>query len=347
LLATSRVNTYRYFNQEMKMKNRPLSLKLLLSAAIFLPLAQNAYADCAITGATGSGGEIVVCTGVDTDGYTGTGNGDDVSVTAGATVSVTAVNTDAINTANGADVVTVTGGSISSASGDGIEGGPNVDTITINSGSITADDRGIDSGGDADTIIINGGSISGDDGIVGNSGADSITMKEGSVTGVSRGIDGGGDNDTIRIEGGSISGGIRAITGGSGNDRIILAGDSDIFLTVGGDPLRAPINADGGSIDGDEDILSFEMCVPAAELADLQAALRAADPDDGTIVINEKTYTWVKFETIEDDNLTACSGPGPGGATAVPTMSIYGLMLTTLGLLLVATRRLRKSGKRD
>ena len=45
--------------------------------------------------------------------------------------------------------------------------------------------------------------------------------------------------------------------------------------------------------------------------------------------------------------ITAAPGPGPGGATAVPTMSIYGLMLTTLGLLLVATRRLRQSGKRD
>ena len=34
-------------------------------------------------------------------------------------------------------------------------------------------------------------------------------------------------------------------------------------------------------------------------------------------------------------------------ATAVPTMSAYGVVLTMLGLLLVATRRLRVSAKRD
>lgn len=47
-----------------------------------------------------------------------------------------------------------------------------------------------------------------------------------------------------------------------------------------------------------------------------------------------------------------CTGVGEGQAgqpeqaEQIPTMSIYGLMLTTLGLLLVATRRLRKSAGR-
>ena len=40
-------------------------------------------------------------------------------------------------------------------------------------------------------------------------------------------------------------------------------------------------------------------------------------------------------------------GPGGGVPTSVPTMSAYGLALTVLGLLLVATRRLRISSRRD
>lgn len=39
-------------------------------------------------------------------------------------------------------------------------------------------------------------------------------------------------------------------------------------------------------------------------------------------------------------------GPAPA-ANAIPTMSAYGLILTSLGLLLVATRRLRVSAKKD
>lgn len=50
------------------------------------------------------------------------------------------------------------------------------------------------------------------------------------------------------------------------------------------------------------------------------------------------------------DNLTFSSNggtPPPSTSTPVPTMSIYALALTTLGLLLVATRRLRPSFKRS
>jgi hypothetical protein len=37
----------------------------------------------------------------------------------------------------------------------------------------------------------------------------------------------------------------------------------------------------------------------------------------------------------------------PRAATTVPTMSLYGLMLTTLGLLLLGSRHLRRVRKRD
>ena len=51
---------------------------------------------------------------------------------------------------------------------------------------------------------------------------------------------------------------------------------------------------------------------------------------------------------LDDITWSASGGPGVdgGGATAIPTMSFYGLMLTAFSLLLVATRRLTKSAKR-
>jgi hypothetical protein len=45
--------------------------------------------------------------------------------------------------------------------------------------------------------------------------------------------------------------------------------------------------------------------------------------------------------------LTAPIVPPPAPATAVPTMSAYGLVLTMLGLLFVAARHFRASAKRD
>ncbi|MFT5710201.1 MAG: hypothetical protein ACI8QT_000893 [Halioglobus sp.] len=44
--------------------------------------------------------------------------------------------------------------------------------------------------------------------------------------------------------------------------------------------------------------------------------------------------------------LAFTDGAGGGSSTPVPTMTIYGLVLTMLGLLLVASRRLRASAKR-
>lgn len=250
------------------MKNRSLSLKLFLSTAIFLPLAQNAYADCAVTGALGSIGQIVECSGADTDGYLGTVRPDDVSVLADATVSV--------------DI------------GDAIDTSSSDDTITVNGGSIYAPDRGIDGGGGPDTITINDGSVSGSAGIVGNTGDDRITINGGSVTAISTGIDGGSGDDTITINGGIISGDGRAVRGGSDNDTVILAGDATI---------TGLIQADGTALVGTADILRFAMTVPADDLAALQAALLAAVPAGGSIVINSYTYSWENFETIED-NLT-------------------------------------------
>lgn len=63
--------------------------------------------------------------------------------------------------------------------------------------------------------------------------------------------------------------------------------------------------------------------------------------DSGDPVLNTLVYD------VADDVADCANLPFVGSETAaIPTMSIYGLMLTTLGLLLVAIRRLRPSAKR-
>jgi Thrombospondin type 3 repeat len=259
------------------MKSRSLSLKLFLSTTIFLALAQNVYADCAVTGALGSSGQVVECSGTDTDGYSGTVYPDDVSVLADATISVDIE--DAIDTNSAAD------------------------TITVNGGSISAPARAIDGGSGPDVITINAGSVSGSAGIVGNSGNDSITINGGSVTATSTAIDGGNSDDTITINGGTISGDGRALRGGGGNDTVILAGDSTITGLIQADSVVEDA--------GTNDILRFAMAVPAADLAALQATLAAATHAGGSITINGYTYSWANFEVVED-NLTVVSADTDG-----------------------------------
>jgi len=279
-LAKASVDNFGRINKGTCMKSRSLSLKLFLSTAIFLALAQNAYADCAVTGALGQNGQVVKCSGADTDGYLGTVYPDDVSVLADATVSVD--------------------------SGDAIDTSSAEDTITVNGGSIYAPDRGIDGGGGHDNITINDGSVSGSTGIVGNTGNDRITINGGSVTATSTAIDGLADNDTITINGGIISGNGRAVRGGGGNDTVILAGDSQI---------TGLIQADGTPSEGTADILRFAMAVPADDLAALQKYLLNAVHAGGSITINGYTYSWENFETIED-NLTVESADADGDGWA-------------------------------
>ena len=48
----------------------------------------------------------------------------------------------------------------------------------------------------------------------------------------------------------------------------------------------------------DNDTLTFAQEVPPEELAEITAAILAADPAGDTITINGKTYTWVNFEGL-------------------------------------------------
>jgi hypothetical protein len=63
--------------------------------------------------------------------------------------------------------------------------------------------------------------------------------------------------------------------------------------------------------------------------------------------ITNANITSVSVTCVSDPGPPPPPGAPPGGATQIPTLSAYGLVLTALGLLLVAARRLRKSAKRD
>lgn len=64
---------------------------------------------------------------------------------------------------------------------------------------------------------------------------------------------------------------------------------------------------------------------------------------------DQSVLAWA-YESAPDVAIAAgatdAPAPAPGAAAPIPTMSSYGLVLTMLGLLLVASRRLRTSGRR-
>jgi len=67
---------------------------------------------------------------------------------------------------------------------------------------------------------------------------------------------------------------------------------------------------------------------------------------DGSVAAGELSGSWSGLGLAGTWTASPVVVAAPSRATVVPTMSIYGLMLTALGLLLVSTRRLRKSAKR-
>ena len=234
-----------------------------LSAAAFL-FSSSAIADCAVTGATPSGGEIVNCTGTDLDGYSGTINIDEVSIQVGAILSGPS---HVISPGDGDDTVTMFGGSIV-AGGDGLKGGLGNDTITFLGGSMDVDGDGIDGDSGDDTITVSGGTI--------NSTNDD-------------GIDGGSGNDIISISGATVTSSAsdgENINANSGNDTVILGTGANINATI--------------NCGHDTDTLEFAMAVASAELSAAQAAVGGASPAGDTITISGLSYTWIECESIVD-----------------------------------------------
>lgn len=269
----------------------------LVYAIVLVPVGlwgvlQTAQADCAVTGTTGSGGEIVMCTGSDTDGYDGTPNGDDITVPVGATVDHP--TSDTIDLVGGDDVMLISGGTITSGS-DAVETGSGNDTVTMTSGSVTGDSDGFRLQGGDDSIIVTGGIITGtaDQGIQTGPGNDYISISNATVTGDGA-LEGESDNDIIEL------------------------GDNAVVNGL----------IDGGS---ETDILRFSMAVAPGDLSSVQSALASANPASGSITINGLTYTWIDFESIED-NVRGSA------ATSVPSLQFWGILLL-IGLVLLFSQQ--------
>lgn len=285
-----------------------------------LVTSQPVFADCAVTapGGAAGGGDVVACTGSDTDGYTGTGNGDDVSLPAGSSLTNTAGN-DALSTAGGPDIVTVTGGAVTGVNADAVVLGGSGDTLTMDSGTIVGDTGGIRGNNGVDNITINGGTVSSlvsGPAITGNGGADNITINGGTINGAGNAIQGGSNADTINLNGGTINGDITANGGGDN-------------VTIGGNVvINGTINGNGGT-----DTLSLALQVPASELAALQSELATKLPAGDSIIINGNTYTWTNFENISDDL---------SRIVVVPTLQEWGLMLLVVLLGLFGFRNSKR-----
>ena len=67
----------------------------------------------------------------------------------------------------------------------------------------------------------------------------------------------------------------------------------------------------------------------------------------GSVVAGNLSGNWTGLGQTGIWSASPVAAPAPGGSTVIPTMSTYGLILTILGLLLVAARRLRASAKRS
>lgn len=181
--------------------------------------------------------------------------------------------------------------------------------ITMSGGLITSNSQpGIRTGTANDVITVSGGTINSTMGTTLSSrgGADNITITGGTLNGH---VNAGADNDILILTGGTINANVFA---GDGNDTVTL-GDITVTGTV-----------NGGN---DTDTLIFDMTVPPADIATVQAAIAAANPASDSLTINGTLYRWTNFE-----NLVVAFG---GSSThAVPTMQEW--MLALLCLLIMA-----------
>ncbi len=281
-------------------------LTLLVLSCVVYHLSPPALGQCDVTGATGGGGEIVSCAGNDLNGYLGTGFPDEVTVQIGATVDNNGANNAGIGGAAGNDTVTVLGGTIT-ADDDAISGDAGNDMIVVQGGTITSN-----AGGNEDAID-------------GDSGNDTITISGGALDGDEDGIDGGDGNEIITITGGTVTAGDDCIDANPGTSQISVSNAT--IGPCGGNAIEGDDSTDtitlgtGADIDGDidcrggTDSLTFNMTVPAANLAAVQAAIAAAGSPNGNVTIEGLSYIWIDCENIVDN----VQAPATATPTATPT----------------------------
>lgn len=317
-----------------------LSLTLATVFVLSLSFSQISSAQCNVTGTTPGGGEVVVCTGIDSNGLDTTDQPDEITVEESAEISRAA--TDVINTLGGDDKVYINGGSI---------------TGTDNS-SLTC----VNFGGGNNELHMRSGSLTCDEGIFcGNADSCKITIEDGFIratTGLAEVIQGSSFPDEIYISGGTFIANNAVIQAGGGGDMVIITGgsftqtdDSDEAVDTGSDNDLISVShafidgslADsrhaiaGGSSDdtvklgtaakilglstGDDgfDTLVFEMEVADKFIDSICANILSQNPAEGQITINGLFYEWENFEVLQCDLRPFESRP-------IPTLSQWGLI---------------------
>ncbi len=279
-----------------------------------------AHAECRVV-STAVGGQVVRCTGTDSDGYFGTVFRDSVTVEDGASVlspSEDAINTDsgddivtigeatvrggqdAVSTDRGHDLVHASGASLFAELDDGVDLGPGNDELVLIGSSLQSRDEGIDGEEGDDLIVVFSSEIQAalDDAIRGGDDDDEIYVLGASpLAGGSRvisvesdGVDGEDGDNLIHVRNASIrtlrAGTESAVEGGEGRDRVVLGPGTD---------LVGPVVGRGGL-----DNLGFNMWVDPGEMAAAAAAIAGADPAFDTVTIAGAQYTWNGFEQISD-----------------------------------------------
>ena len=228
----------------------------------------------------GSGSEFIEDVGGD-DSYVVSGN-----------ISTLGTNSDVIQDNAGNNTLIISG-NIAAQNQDAIELLGNGNNSVVVSGRVAADSGfadGIDDIGSGDSTFIVSGSIRATgnlgDGIEVSDGNNSIQVSGSIISDQGSAIKSvGNGNDTVRLTGTTLAGGNgTAIQTGNSDDHVIIEGNADITGII-----------DGGA---DNDTLTFAQEVAPEELAELTAAILAANPDGDTITINGKVYTWQNFEGL-------------------------------------------------
>ena len=345
------------------LKSSFLATALLITLSL---ISTNSFAQCIVTGNTPEGGEVVVCSGTDTNGITTTEQADDVTVEKSADITRTGKN--AIDTLDGDDKVLVKGGMVRALSDrDAINLGIGNDELLMEAGTVIGGDEGINTSDGKNKITIKGGFIQGltDEGIQTGNDEDEVYIMGGEIIGTDSAVQTFGADDKIIITGGLMiqdDNGSTTIEANEGNDLIsvshatidgsmtnegaIAGGQDDDIVRIGtGAKIIGTIYGNFFDIIGPGgtgfDTLVFEMAVPQKFIDQICSSILAQDPDAGSVTVIGLTYEWRDFDVILCELVP--SDPRP-----IPTLSEWGLIamagvLGLAGLLYIARRRAAKA----
>lgn len=299
---------------------RTLLFSSVLALVFALGMSQASYAFCTFVGPNGGGNildcpapvQLVPLTAASTPPNNTTTDDDIVSVPLGGGIIMNPPGLLAMETDEGNDMVTVGGEIINDGGLIGLSTsflglGPDSDTVIINPGADILGATGLVTGIGADMVTMNGGSVVGNvtAGMFTGPGPDTVVINDGEVGGgfilsISTGL----GSDMLTVNGGNFNGPIEMF---SGSDIAILNGGTYNFFTIdmsfGMDTIHITNNIPdiGVMLCGfefvgpDIDTLIMSMQVPADQVQALTTEFLNAG-DNGSIVVNGITYTWVDCE---------------------------------------------------